>query len=86
MYFSTNYFLTSFGCSQGFQHFAGFPTGFANDIVVDEDDVSHLDAPHQHQRGGGGEEFPVDEAGDEEKTHRHSAGNPTTPSVAENEI
>ena len=58
------------------------------DIDVDgkynEDTVSHLDAAHQHQRGGGGEELPVDEAGDEEeKTHRYSAGNPTTPSIGE---
>ena len=57
------------------------------DGKYDEDNVSHLDAAHQHQRGGGGEELPVDEAGDEEeKTHGHSAGNPTTPSVGENKI
>ena len=58
-----------------------------NDDVVEckcEDDLSHLDAPHQHQRGGGSEELPVDEAGDQEETHRYSAGNPTAPSVGEN--
>ena len=80
--------LTSSGCSQGFPHFAGFPTSLANDGKCDDDgdgDVSYLDAAHQHQRGGDGEELPVDEAGDEEeKTHGHSAGNPTTPSVGEN--
>ena len=76
--------LTSLGCSQGSPHFAGFLTGIANYGKFDHD-VSHLDAAHQHQWGGGGEELPVDEAGDEEeKTHGHSAGNPTTPSVGEN--
>ena len=54
------------------------------DGKYNEDTVSHLDAAHQHQRGGGGEELPVDEAGDEEEeAYRHSAGNPTTPSVGE---
>ena len=57
------------------------------DGKYDEDNVSHLDAAHQHQRGGGGEEPPVDEARDEEEeNHRHSEGNPTTPSVGENKL
>ena len=41
---------------------------------------SQLDAPHQHMRVRGGEELPVDEPGDQEKTHRYSADNPTTSS------
>ena len=49
----------------------------ASDTLLDP----QLDAPHQHMRGRGCEQLPVDEAGDQDETHRHSKEDQTTPSV-----
>ena len=52
-----------------------------NDDGHGNDDASYLNAPHQHMRIRGGEELPVDQAGDQNESHGHSAEDQAIPSV-----